>query len=236
MTALATGALCFATPMFAQQDQESSQTGETTTNSATQGSEAAKAQASENQASGSKSNKSTSSNSRVSGGGTTSTKTVGTTSGPGANATTQHDQQFLRTAAADGMREVAMGKMAQQQGQSAEVKRLGNMMVTDHTQANTELMAVAQKHNVKISQKTPSMSSMKGGGNFDQQWLSEMIPAHQRAISLFQTEAKSGGNSEITGFASTTLPTLQKHLRELQKAQGGKTGSTTTNGWRRKNT
>ena len=133
------------------------------------------------------------------------------------------------------MREVAMGKMAQQQGQSAEVKRLGSMMVTDHTQANSELLSVAQKHNVKIKQTTPSMPAMKGG-NFDQQWLSEMIPAHQRAISLFQTEAKSGGNSEITGFASTTLPTLQKHLRELEAAQG-KSGHTSngTNGWYRKN-
>jgi putative membrane protein len=150
---------------------------------------------------------------------------------------TKQDQQFMQTAATDGMKEVEMGRMAQQHGQSAAVKRLGQMMVTDHTSANTRLLAVAQKHAVKVNTKAPAAANMPSGGNFDQQWLSEMLPAHQRAISLFQTEAKQGSNTEITGFATTTLPTLEKHLRELQAAQG-KSGSKTesnANGWRRKN-
>lgn len=232
-TALAAGAICFATPLFAQEDQANEQGGQsesatstestTTTGSDAHGTSAAK---------GGSTSKTGSSVSKA-----MAHKNNGTASGPVTSPVTKQDQQFLQTAAKDGMKEVEMGKMAQQHGQSAQVKHLGQMMVTDHTQANSELMAVAQKHAVKLDTKAPAAANMPSGGSFDQQWLTEMIPAHERAISLFQTEAKQGSNSEITGFAATTLPTLQKHLRELQAAQGKNGGTTSSaNGWRRKNT
>src|SRR5262249_29892816 len=54
------------------------------------------------------------------------------------------DQQFLQKAASDGRTEVQLGTMASTQAASPEVQQFGQPMVTDHTKANQELMALAQ--------------------------------------------------------------------------------------------
>jgi putative membrane protein len=51
----------------------------------------------------------------------------------------------MRKAAKGGMMEVAMGKLASEQGQSADVKKFGERMVTDHSKANDELKSIAKK-------------------------------------------------------------------------------------------
>ena len=59
------------------------------------------------------------------------------------------DRQFMLMAAKDGMKEVHMGQMAAQQGQSDTIKKLGQMIAADHTKANQQLMAIATKKGVK---------------------------------------------------------------------------------------
>lgn len=41
--------------------------------------------------------------------------------------------------------EVAMGKLASERGQSADVKKFGERMVTDHSKANEDLTSIAEK-------------------------------------------------------------------------------------------
>ncbi len=51
----------------------------------------------------------------------------------------------MKKAAKGGMMEVAMGKVAEQNGQSEDVKSFGKRMVTDHSKANDELKSIASK-------------------------------------------------------------------------------------------
>src|SRR3954471_7554003 len=139
-TAFATGALCCATPLFAQEDQS---TPESSPSASASSSESTSTGSSDTQSSSTEKSSTTSKSSTGSAtSGAKAEKSAGTTSG----AANKQDQQFMQTAAKDGMKEVEMGKMAEQHGQSAEVKRLGKTMVTDHTNANTKLMAVAKKN------------------------------------------------------------------------------------------
>jgi putative membrane protein len=46
------------------------------------------------------------------------------------------DKTFMKKAAKGGMMEVAMGKLAEQNGQSDDVKSFGKRMVADHSKAN----------------------------------------------------------------------------------------------------
>ena len=48
------------------------------------------------------------------------------------------DKTFMKKAAKGGMMEVAMGNLAEQNGQSDDVKSFGKRMVTDHSKANDE--------------------------------------------------------------------------------------------------
>jgi putative membrane protein len=132
------------------------------------------------------------------------------------------------TAAKGGMMEVHMGQMAEKQGQSSDVKKLGSKMVADHTKVNTQLMSLAQTKGVKLD--TRHKMSQLDSANFDQAWLDQMVKDHQKTIAAFQTETKSGTDADVKSFANKTLPALQKHLQMVQSAQAkvGKASSSTS--------
>src|SRR5690242_8716581 len=60
------------------------------------------------------------------------------------------DKTFANKAAAGGLAEVELGRLAEQNAGSANVKAFGQKMVTDHTQANQELMAIAKQQNLVL--------------------------------------------------------------------------------------
>ena len=129
------------------------------------------------------------------------------------------DRDFMMEAAKGNMQEVEMGKMAGQKGQSAEVKKIGQTMVTDHSKANSELMALASKKGVKLD-PSHKMSEKMGGPNFDQEYIADMVKDHEKDIAAFENEAKNGMDPEVKSWAGKTLPTLKKHLKMAQDAQG----------------
>src|SRR5579885_2345073 len=63
------------------------------------------------------------------------------------------DRNFMKEAAIGGMAEVDLGNLAQQKGQSDQVKQFGARMVQDHTQANNELMSIAGQQGVQLPQQ-----------------------------------------------------------------------------------
>jgi putative membrane protein len=148
--------------------------------------------------------------------------------GSAAGQFNAQDTMFLNKAAKDGMREVHMGQMAVQQGQSAEVKKLGSMIVADHTKANNQLMEIASKRGIKpdTRHKMDKMSK-RDMENFDQAWLGMMVNDHQQDIAAYQRQAQNGNDPELRNFAKKTLPVLQKHLKAVEAAQK-KMGSTMT--------
>src|SRR4051812_17187295 len=196
VTTFAAGAICCATPLFAQEGHG-------------EGSMGAGAQM---PTMGSSSSASTPSK-------TTNAANMSNKSG---GQLSNDDKNFIMEAGKGGMMEVEMGKTAQQKGQSADVKRIGSMMVADHTKANNELMGLAQQKGVKLG-KAGNAHKMNDA-DFDKEYLSMMVQDHQKDIAAFQKEAKSGTDPDVKSWASKTLPTLQKHLKEVQKAQG-KVGS-----------
>ncbi|MEY2585511.1 MAG: putative rane protein [Verrucomicrobiota bacterium] len=137
---------------------------------------------------------------------------------PANAAPSAKDKSFMKEAAQGGMMEVEMGKMAQQKGKSAEVKKIGGMMVADHTKANNELMAIAKKKGVDLSKEKPKSHSM-GDANFDKDYIDMMVKDHEKDLSAFQAEAKNGTDAEVKGFAAKTSAVIKKHLDAVKAAQ-----------------
>lgn len=151
-----------------------------------------------------------------------SAKMSDSTNGP-AIATDESDAKFAVDAANGGMAEVALGKLAQQQGTNAQVKDFGGMMVTDHSKANDELMALAKSKNITLpdsvsNDKKQAMMdlSKKTGADFDKSYVDMMIEGHQKTISLFEDEAANGKDADLKAFANKTLPTIKAHLNHIQ--------------------
>jgi putative membrane protein len=128
------------------------------------------------------------------------------------------DKKFLLEAAAGGRAEVADGKVAEERGGSADVKRIAAHMVTDHSRANKELVELAKKKGLGINTDNGKPRDM-GKANFDKQYLYSMEQDHQADIKVFEREASSGDDADIKAWAAKTLPTLKSHLAMVKDAR-----------------
>ena len=155
------------------------------------------------------------------------------TAGNGANVTGNSaastapagHEEFMHEAAQGGMAEVEMGKIAAQKAQNAEVKKFGQMMVTDHTKANDELKALATKKNVPLPadlgthRSSMDKLSSLSGAEFDRAYVQMMVDDHEKDVAEFQKQADSATDPDVKAFAAKTLPTLKKHLTAIQAIQ-----------------
>jgi putative membrane protein len=125
------------------------------------------------------------------------------------------DKSFMMNAAKGGMMEVEWGKLAAQNGQSADVKKFGNRMVTDHSKANSELMALAKEEGV-------SLPAAKGPGKWksDKDYMDMMVKDHQQDLGEFQREAQGGTDPDLKAFAAKYSKVVAQHLKMAQETQG----------------
>jgi putative membrane protein len=141
-----------------------------------------------------------------------------TSKSPAPAALSDKDKSFMKEAAQGGMMEVEMGKLAQQKGKSADVKKIGSTMVADHTKANNELMGIAKKKGVDLSKEKAKMKKLNDA-NFDKEYIDAMVKDHEEDLAAFQAEAKNGSDADVKGFASKTSAVIQKHLNMVKAAQ-----------------
>jgi putative membrane protein len=142
-----------------------------------------------------------------------------------AQSVSDQDKKFAKSAAEDGMKEVKLGKLAQTNSSSAECKKLGQMMVDDHTKAGDELKAWASKKNVELptalsndGQKDYDKMAKMKGEEFDKEYSKCMVKDHKKAVSEFKKEADKGDDADLKAWAAKTLPTLEHHLKMSEDA------------------
>jgi putative membrane protein len=135
------------------------------------------------------------------------------------DALSQEDKMFVKEAAAGGMAEVELSKIAQK-SENADVKSFADRMVKDHSMANAQLTAIASGLGADIPKALdPEHERMREklqtlhGKAFDEQYMRGMVEDHDKAVKLFQQQERSGHNSELKQFAQKTLPTLQDHQK-----------------------
>ena len=129
----------------------------------------------------------------------------------------QKDVSFIQKAGGGGQQEVENGKLAEKQGKSADVKRIGARMVADHTKANKELTELANRKGVKFDTRGVRAQNI-GAADFDRQYLKLLEIDHKKDIAEFQKEAKSGDDRDLKAWAAKTLPMLQEHLAMVEDA------------------
>jgi len=138
------------------------------------------------------------------------------------------DVKFAMKAAAGGMTEIAASKLAIAQTANSKVKDFANMMVTDHTAAGNKLAAIAKTENITLpagpdstQQKKLDELSKKTGSDFTKSYVDMMVMDHKKTIDLFEAEQKNGKDTTLKAFATSTLPTLHKHLDAITAIKSG---------------
>ncbi len=150
----------------------------------------------------------------------------GTNTDATANALSDQDKKFADAAAQGGMMEVMLGDLAAKTSTNATVKALGEMMAKDHGKANDELKKWAATAGYTLptsmnadQQKKHDELKMKKGAEFDKMYVDLMVSDHKKDIADFKKEASEGSEASLKGFAGKTIPTLEHHLMESEKAK-----------------
>ena len=96
----------------------------------------------------------------------------------------------------------------------ADVKKFGNRMVADHSKANNQLTALAQKKGVAIKSE-----KVKGKWTSDKDYMAMMVKDHQEDWAEFQAEAKNGTDPDLKKWAGDFSKVIQKHLELAKQTQ-----------------
>jgi putative membrane protein len=138
---------------------------------------------------------------------------------------------FVKTAAEDGMTEIALAKLAETKSSNSDIKQFAQKMERDHGQANEQLAQLAKSKGLTVpstlDKKHEAMvtaMSHKSGAAFDASYSEHMAKAHAKAVALFQSAAQSS-DKDLAAFASKILPTLQDHQQmanNLEHEHGSK--------------
>jgi putative membrane protein len=133
---------------------------------------------------------------------------------------------FVQKVAMSDMYEVEAGKIANQKGQSPQVKGFGQMMVEAHSKTTEDLKSIIANEKLKVElptkfdskhQKLIDDLAAASDADFDKTYAKQQVDGHEDAVKLFESYAKDGDNASLKQFAQKTLPVIQEHLTEAKK-------------------
>ncbi|AHB05824.1 DUF4142 domain-containing protein [Pandoraea pnomenusa] len=140
-----------------------------------------------------------------------------------AQPTAGLDVEFVDKAQKAGKSEVQASQVAVRRSANPAVKRFAQQMVSDHSKTNEALRRLGAKKGVSVPNDAavdPDIEALKRktGREFDVAYMALAGPdAHERAVTLFQSEAEKGRDPDLRAFAQQTLPTLRHHLSEARE-------------------
>jgi len=142
------------------------------------------------------------------------------------------DKAFMIKATQGNLAEVEAAKLALTQSTSDSVKAFAQMMIDDHTNAQTELASIAKNESVTLPDSTDDQHRMfaqrlmqVSGKSFDSAYMQSQVQDHVKTIALFNAEIQNGRDAQTKAYAIKLLPKLQMHLQHAQKVAGSVSGT-----------
>jgi putative membrane protein len=139
-----------------------------------------------------------------------------------ADTFSEADKAFVAKVSQGGMYEVALGKVAENQGMTQDIKDSGNTEVHDHMLVGDKLKSIMEANgmefptqlNAEFQTRLDKISALSGD-KFDHAYIRDMETIHHGDGAAFGKEASSGSNPDLKAFAAETYRIVQRHLGEL---------------------
>ena len=121
-------------------------------------------------------------------------------------------------------KEIALGNMAAGKASTAEVQNYAKQLVEDHTGADQQVMALAQKMNVHLRdtaaskqgrQESAKLKSATGPA-FDREFLRQTSADHEKLIRELKQEREDASDDDIEALIDKILPILEQHQQLAQ--------------------
>jgi putative membrane protein len=121
--------------------------------------------------------------------------------------------------------EIEMGKLAQKNAESKDVKAFGKTLVQDHTAADKKVTALAKQQKVDLAAAAPAMKpdekmdklKTQKGADFDKAFAAAMLEDHQKDVSEASSARDTTSDPKLKTLLTETVPVLEKHRDTAQK-------------------
>ncbi len=138
----------------------------------------------------------------------------------------EQDRQFLVNAAKTNLKQIEAGQLAQQNGQTEQVRALGKSLEEAHTQSQQDLTALAERKNISLPSSANDNAKEdyndlknESDDDFDKAYTDMMVSAHEDSIEAFEQASNDSKDSDVKKWATETLPNLRKHLTQSRDCQ-----------------
>ena len=137
-------------------------------------------------------------------------------------------QEYATMAAASDMFEIESSQLAVEKSQNAQVREFAQMLVADHRKSTADLKAAAGRAQPPIDvapqlneEQQSNMAALRAASaaDFDRTYLSQQVPAHEKALAMVQGYAQNGDVEAFKQHASTVAGPIQRHLQRAQELQ-----------------
>jgi len=142
-----------------------------------------------------------------------------------AVTTVPSGQEFADTAAKSDAFEIASARLAKDKAASSGIKHFASMMIEDHTASTAKIKKAAGEADPKITPDPTLTDSQNGklddlrklaGGEFDKEYASQQVDAHQSALSSMTDYADRGAVPSLKAAAGEIKSKVQKHLDTIK--------------------
>jgi putative membrane protein len=134
-------------------------------------------------------------------------------------------QEFVDKAAKSDAFEIASAKLAKDKAASPDIKAFARMMVEDHTGSTAKIKSAAAKATPALT-PDPTLTDDQNskladlgklsGADFDKEYASQQVDAHETALSLMTVYADKGDVPSLKTAAGDIMPKVQTHLDKIK--------------------
>lgn len=149
-----------------------------------------------------------------------------------ASAQAVNDAQIASIVVAANQVDIDAGKLAAATSTNAEVKKFGQLMVTDHTAVNKQAVALVTKLKV-TPQDNDTSKSLKAGGEkniaklktlkgaaFDKAYVDQEVAYHQAVLdAVDKTLIPNASHAELKALLVKVRPAFVTHLAHAKHLQ-----------------
>lgn len=138
----------------------------------------------------------------------------------------EKDADFIADLAEINLMEIELAKLAQNKGNTKEVKEMGKKLEEVHSKNFAELKQLAESKSITIPDSLSKEGSNdqerlrnKSGDDFDRSFCKKIVEEHKTAIKKCETASMEAEDIEIKNWANKSLPEFRKHLDQAMTCE-----------------
>jgi putative membrane protein len=130
------------------------------------------------------------------------------------------DETFIKHGVQANLAEIALGRMAAEKSRTPEVREFSQKLIQDHSQAQRNLLRIAQEKNLSLPTQLDEKHQQKleeigqlSGPEFEKEFAKHMLKGHRKGVAMLHRAHQKTEDEQIKAFAQQLLPTLKQHLK-----------------------